>query len=113
MKMETPKMDVVRFKESDVIVASNGPVSPEYSADLSRAGGDAMDMSLAITHNENYHSYDYAYLVDNQDAGLLAGVSFNNGTATKTLSQLLADDVNNGSFDGHYISYNGLSYTKQ
>ena len=26
MKMETPKMDVVRFQEADVIVASSGPV---------------------------------------------------------------------------------------
>ena len=113
MKMETPKMDVVRFKEADVIVASNGPVSPEFSADLSRAGGDAKDMSLAIVHGENAYTYDYQKLWDERDSGLLASISFNNGTNTKSLIQLLDDDVNNGAFDGHYISYNGSAYTKQ
>ena len=112
MKMETPKMDVVRFEEADVLAASQINPAP-FTAAVYNAGGKEKDLGLTITHNGNPHSYDYQGIWDNQDAGLLAGVSFNNGTATKTLSDLLDDDVNNGAFDGDYVSYNGTSYTRQ
>lgn len=111
MKMETPKMDVVRFQEADVLAAS--PIVTPFSAAVSNAGGKEKDLAMTITHNGNSYPYDYQGLLANQDSGILADVSFNNGSAIKTLSDLLDDDVNNEAFDGNYISYNGKAYTRQ
>ena len=105
MTMKTPEMEVVRFSESDVIVASGFPTK---FGSVRNAGGVKGDLIVTINGNQ----YDYNTL--NTGIGdhiiSIGDVTFTNG-GSKTVKDLLADDVNNSSFDGEYESYDdGYNY---
>lgn len=84
MKMETPKMDVVRFEEADVIVASPIP-GPIDTVTISGVGD-------TVTTN-NYLSYGSTTLdlKDADDHHISFGNGFNNNGVTKTLEQLVKE----------------------
>ena len=107
MKMETPKMDVVRFQEADVIVASGFATR---FATVAKAGGAAGD--LEITFGE--HFYNYTSLEEQKEDKLLSGYirfDLQGNAGSKTLNDLLADDEKNGAYDGYYQSVDdGNSY---
>ena len=82
MKMETPKMDVVRFQEADVIVASGyaSPVMLTGFNDVTAKNGQ-----VAFTNNGSsfvFNTADYGSQESFSDAVVNAGVAdvyFNNG----------------------------------
>ncbi len=83
MKMETPKMDVVRFQEADVLAAS----SPIESVTVSGVGDR--------NNTNNILSYG-ATSLNLQEAGqyhIQFGNGFNNNGKKKTLANLV-DDAN-------------------
>ena len=105
MKMETPKMDVVRFKEADVLAASPipGPVYHDYVKIANLGNGDFSD-NYANAMNTDYSFTD----IHNGEVSHLLHLdsTFNNGSDEKTLSELVndtfKDDTSYGSFNGLY-----------
>lgn len=115
MKMETPKMDVVRFKEADVIVAS-GNVKI-WTSTVSNSGGSAQDLTVAITSAEDgvTRTFGYDALYDSSASGIMGSSTYSvNGVSVK-LSELIANDANASSnyinYNGYYESADGNSYT--
>ncbi len=108
MKMETAKMDVVRFTESDVIVASGFETVTGKVA----YAGDGVGNTLEVTVS-NDHFYDYATLEKGQtdhmqDLGKVKFTVISGDTsATKTIADLFAHNSDNGYFDGDYVSTDG------
>ena len=107
MKMEMPKMDVVRFQEADVIVASSAP--DRYLATLGNFGdGKSANGWLKITHNGVESTHDWSALLDDNETGYAQNLTFNG----VSLGKLMENDTNN-TCDGNYESTNGLNYTRQ
>ena len=107
MTMKTPEMEVVRFEETDVIVASGFPTK---FGQVQKAGGDKGDLEVTI----NGHSYNYGTLATGLGDGVYAGlgsINFSKDSNSKSLKNLFDDDVNNGAYDGYYESYDdGFNY---
>lgn len=103
MKMETPKMDVVRFKEADVIVASPAPIAEVVT--LSALGNSDFDDNVV---SGNGFSLAFPDISNGSYAHLLKlDSTFNNGTSQKTLKNLVdstkvSDDDSYGAFNGTY-----------
>ena len=105
MTMKTPEMEVVRFEETDVIVASGFPTK---FGSVQNAGGAKGDLRVTV----NGHLYDYDSLSTGiKDHTLAIGnINFINGES-RSLTDLYNDDENNGSYDGYYESYDdGYNY---
>ena len=100
MKMETPKMDVVRFKEADVIVASPTPVPTRIdSVTLSGLGNrNTTDNFLSYSS----HSLD---LQDAYDHHIQFGNGFVNNGAEKTLADLV-NEANSDPIDSVNSNWN-------
>ena len=106
MKMETPKMDVVRFKEADVIVASPAPLS-EYVSLVSLGNNDFYDNKVV---SQNSSGFDLSF--DEMKNGALAHLldlraEFNNGSSQKSLRSLVngtaeSDEEAYATFNGDY-----------
>ena len=117
MKMETPKMDVVRFEEADVIVAS-GVFNTNWKADVADCGGTKANMSVTVTKPNEKPTYtNFEELVEIEKINWLAGATFyNTANDYATLVQLIDDDKTTGEgqysrFNGYYESSdNGASY---
>ena len=111
MKMETPKMDVVRFKEADVIVASGEVVDNRQFAKLSGwevAPVNSATVGFKTGANGTYteHSYDELHTTPE-----MYGLTFDNGRNTITLSELAQTDEKYGEFNGTYILSGNSIYT--
>ena len=104
MKMETPKMDVVRFKEADVLAAS--PVGPVYhdNVTIANLGNSNFSDNYANAMNQDF-SFDA--ISKGQASHLLHLDSLFNigGNNEKTLSELVTDTQKD---DTIYAEYNGL-----
>ena len=96
MKMETPKMDVVRFQEADVIVASPIPATPVFLTGFKDTS--ANNGKVSFDHN----GQSYLFETKNyNDATSFANAVTNAGVA----------DVNfNDNSDPDNHSLNGLFY---
>ena len=85
MKMETPKMDVVRFQEADVIVASPAPAPIKYES--------VTIMGLGNNNtNDNFLSFGTSSL-DLQEA-YTYHIQFGNGFVNNGSEKSLEDLVN-------------------
>ena len=105
MKMETPKMDVVRFKEADVIVASPTPVPTRIdSVTLSGLGNSDFSDNYANAMNQDF-SFDA--ISKGQASHMLHLDSLFNigGNNEKSLNELVTDTKDD---DTKYAEYNGL-----
>ena len=111
MKMETPKMDVVRFNESDVIVASG-----LWTATVFNAGNAKEDIGLQVVDpNNKSTTFSYTQLANTEDANLLENKWFYKEEKSTNLLALVDDDRPEGAgalsaFDGTYTSTNGSHY---
>ena len=110
-RMATPTMDVLRFKEGDVIVASG-----YMTAQLSNLGnGSSCDAFLEFLNGDKV-DYGYNQLAKMVDEGF--DVSFNNGTDTRSLSTMVGNDKNDdgvtdASFNGIYKKDENGKWKKQ
>lgn len=104
MKMETPKMDVVRFKEADVLAAS--PVGPVYHdrCTVANLGDGDFSNNYANAMNQDF-SFDA--ISKGQASHLLSLESIFNigGTNEKSLNELVNETKTD---DTKYAEYNGL-----
>ena len=107
MTMKTPEMEVVRFEEADVIVASG--FATKFGS-VQNAGGTKGDLKVTI----NGHSYNYDTLATGINDGIYAGlgsINCSKDSNSKSLKKLFDDDENNGAYDGYYESYDdGFNY---
>ncbi len=107
MKMETPKMDVVRFGEADVIVASGNPVEHRYATLSNWGTGSVGDATVSYS---NGHDFTYSYDSLNgllSNGGLNGNQSYTSGGSTVTLGEL----VGGGDADGLFTGFNGVYET--
>ena len=105
MTMKTPEMDVVRFNESDVIVASGFATK---FGNVANAGGAKGDLIITI----NGHNYNYDTIKTSIDDNVfsIGNINFVKDSS-KSVKDLFNDDVNNGAYDGQYESYDdGYNY---
>ena len=114
MKMETPKMDVVRFQEADVIVASS-PVDNNFYAYTAGWGGTTGGASLKIVQGGNtIVDYDWNAINSGENAHLINNnISFDG----LTLGTMYADEVTENpqydAYNGEWVSGNGVAYTRK
>ena len=103
--MRAPKMDVVRFTESDVIVASgNEIVNLSNLGDGKYANNTVSGDGFNLTFDGIQHG-SYAHIIN-------TGSTFNNGSSAKTLWDLIIEtdndgDNSNSNFNGTYEWSNG------
>ena len=112
MKMETPKMDVVRFKEADVLAASPVPVDNRQFSKVAGWGDENLNQAsisfkTGINGAESVHNFDELHR--NPD---MYGITYQNGSGkTVTLEQLAGSDAGFGEFNGTYIFSGDHTYT--
>ena len=117
MKMETPKMDVVRFKEADVLASSGEPKL--WKTTVSYAGGADENLQVdVIDPDAGANTFDFAHLSAAENAHLLANKYYYIGNDSTSLIKLVDDDKANGAgslsrFNGTYTSTDGNNYYKQ
>ena len=102
MKMETPKMDVVRFQEADVIVASgivnNRKRAALYGWENGIAGDATLTFSDADGNNASVHTYSELH-----GDPEIYDLTFINGAGTPvSLTDLATDENSYGAFNGSY-----------
>ena len=111
MTMKTPEMEVVRFKEADVIVASGEPVvDSNYYASFSNLGPAANNAGLVIKSPNSTSVFNWEDLVKIDDSHILANVTFYNNNTGKTLHDLVIDETEActlGDYNGEYVSRDG------
>lgn len=90
MKMETPKMDVVRFQEADVIVASPSPAPVIDTVTISGVGDTVADNNL-LTYGNTSVNLQEAYKYHIQ-----FGSGFINNGVSKTLAELAQEANDSG-----------------
>ena len=120
MKMETPKMDVVRFQEADVIVASPNPKPLSPYLTLSNMGnGDYSDNTAAGETTAGGFTLTFEDMKTGSLAHLLdLSSEFNNGKSQMSLQNLVDNTYENsdpdeyGAFNGNYVWSNGV-YIRQ
>ena len=100
MKMETPKMDVVRFNEADVIVAS-GEEHRRFATLAGWANNTPNDATLTFSNGDTI-SYNYAQIKDMTEHDL-GGLTFTNDYGSVTIEQLAADEDSYGDWNGTYV----------
>ena len=112
MKMETPKMDVVRFQEADVLAASGPqPVIEHRYATLSNWGTGTVGDASVNYSNGHSHTYSYDELYGLLDNGALDGSqTYSVGGDSVTLGTLVRGGDANGlysNFNGEYETFDG------
>ncbi len=120
MKMETPKMDVVRFQEADVLAASS-PLRD--TAMLGAWGNQAQDNSgdtdgWAKINGGNTHTYSELQTLAKER--IYSNSTFWAGNDSTTINDLLANDTSDSrTFDGSIFNGNyessdgGVNYYRQ
>ncbi len=109
MTMKTPEMEVVRFSESDVIVASGpSPVVEHRYVTISNLGtgvvGDAQwKYENGITTTVSIKKYEE----DKHNGTLYGGVVYHSGNNSTTLGEI----VSHGDADGLFEEFNGYYET--
>ena len=112
MKMETPKMDVVRFKEADVLAASGDL----WTATLFNSGNADQNLGLQIVDPaNNSNTFSFTQLASTENANLLDNKYFYKDNKSTSLIDLVDDDKEGAAgkltgFDGTYTSTNGSHY---
>ncbi len=114
MTMKTPEMEVVRFNESDVIVASGTPVDNNYYATTAGWGGATGGASLKIIKN-NVVLDDYTW--DRITAGEASNLINNNiNFDGLTLGEMYQDEITANpqydAYNGNWRSSNGVDYKR-
>jgi hypothetical protein len=114
MKMETPKMDVVRFKEADVLAASPAPVDNNFYALTSGWGGATGGASLKIIqHDEVIENYDWDRISSGEAAHLINNNINFDGLSLGTLyADECTDNPQYDAYNGQWISSNGVDYRR-
>lgn len=113
MKMETPKMDVVRFQEADVIVASG---DTKWYTTVANAGGADQNMSISIqAPGADSVYFDYKALQEGEHTLILENKTFTTSSGSASLYELIDDDDvgavgSLASFNGLYWSLDGKNY---
>lgn len=115
MTMKTPEVEVVRFSESDVIVASSLPVDDKYYSIMNNWGGKSKDASIRIVRNQQtVQGYNWSQIEAGDASGLLNENLTFNGT---TFHDLIADEMKEtpemSGYNGTWISLDGIAYTRQ
>ena len=116
MTMKTREMEVVRFNESDVIVASSPvpPVDNNFYATTAGWGGETGGASLKITQNNTVLAdYDWTAIVGGEASNLINNNIYFNG---KSLKELYDDEITDhpqyDAYNGDWISGNGVDYRR-
>ena len=103
MKMETPKMDVVRFQEADVLAASGIIVNNRKNATLfgweNTVDGDA---TLTFTDAEGKNPTVHTYQELHQDPEIYTLVFIKDADNSVSLSDLASREDTYGQFNGTY-----------
>ena len=115
MTMKTPEMEVVRFGESDVIVASSTPIDDKYYSIMNSWGGKSKDASIRIVRNQQtVQGYNWSQIEAGDASGLLnVNLTFN-GTS---FHDLIEDEKKEtpvlSGYNGTWVSIDGIVYTRQ
>lgn len=110
--MRAPKMDVVRFTESDVIVASS-TVDNKYYAYMNNWGGTARNASMSIVQNDiTLSSYDWTAISSSESARLLNGITFGGTSIHELVEDESLDNPQLTGYNGTWVSTNGQAYSK-
>ena len=105
-RMATPTMDVVRFKEADVLCASG--IVHQKNAFLS-GWGNGIDNDATLTFSNGTDStYDWATLHAEALEDMLTGLMFDNGKDTKSLNDLGMDENLSSDWNGTYEKKDGI-----
>ena len=116
MKMETPKMDVVRFKEADVLAASTPtPVDNNFYAYTAGWGGATGGASLKIVRSGNtIVDYDWDAITSGETANLINNnISFDGLTLGNMYNDEITDTPQYDAYNGVWVSGNGVAYTRK
>ena len=123
MKMEMPKMDVVRFQEADVIVASGTPVDNNFYTTLGAWGGTSKNATIKISQGKNVlFDYNWDQLNSAEGAKIIDNNKYySRGDKSVSLADLYADEKLENPlhaaeyeyFNGSYISSDGINYRYQ
>ena len=116
MKMETPKMDVVRFQEADVLAASTPtPVDNNYYAYTSGWGGATGGASLKIVQGGNtIVDYNWAAISSGEAAHLINNnISFDGLSLGAMYADETTDAPQYDAYNGEWVSGNGVAYTRK
>ena len=113
MTMTKPEMDVVRFSESDVIVASG---NDKMTALVANAGGSKRNLSVTLkAPGQPAVPHAFEDLLKDENTAYAANPIFFNGNNDQaTLHNLIDDDKDDGAgslaaWNGYYESSNGGS----
>ena len=90
MKMEMPKMDVVRFQEADVLAASGDGYIQSRIAQAGGANENIVYTILPVGDVESVHGY--SDLLKDSNTAYSANPSFTRGNQTTRLRDLVHDD---------------------
>ncbi len=101
MKMETPKMDVVRFQEADVIVASNG-LDKKLATLAGWGDGTSGNATLTFTDGNGQNATVHPYSEIHQDSEIYNLWFINNNNDSVNLSAMANDENSYSEFNGHY-----------
>ena len=115
MTMKTPEMEVVRFGESDVIVASSTPIDDKYYSIMNSWGGKSKDASIRIVRNQQtVQGYNWSQIEAGDASGLLNENLTFNGTS---FHDLIEDEKKEtpvlSGYNGTWVSIDGIVYTRQ
>jgi len=106
MTMKTPEMEVVRFSESDVIVAS-GPVEHTNVRIQNLGTGKVGDASWTYTNGSTEVVGFDRYEADRKHGTLNGNVVYHSGNDSTTLGEI----VSGGDADGLFTAFNGFYET--
>ncbi len=109
MTMKTPEMEVVRFSESDVIVASGpSPITEHRNVNVTGLGvGSVGDATWTYTNGSTSVVNITKYQEDQHNNTLRGEVRYISGEHATTLG----DMVSGGDADGLFIDFNGFYET--
>ena len=113
MTMKTPEMEVVRFNESDVIVAS-GPVDNNYYATAAGWGGATGGASLKIVQNNSVLAdYNWSQIKAGEASNLINNnINFNGLTLGEMYEDEITEHPQYDAYNGEWMSSNGVDYSR-
>lgn len=114
MTMKTPEMEVVRFNESDVIVASGPVVDNNFYATTAGWGGTTGGASLKIVQNNVVlEDYDWNRIKSGEASHLINNdINFDGLTLGKMYEDEVKENPQYDAYNGEWISGNGIDYTR-
>lgn len=99
-KMKQPTLEVIHFKENDIIIASGGTY--KRSAFLS-GWGDSVDNNAKITFTgEKERTYNWDILHDQAQEGMLSNLTFIKDNDFIVLYELAMDENKSDKWNGRY-----------